>query len=148
MRSRTHRERAARRAELAERRATFAAIPGALAKPEAARGTSYRRRERDAEYMRDVKALRCYLADIDGSVCWGAIEADHAGDRGYGRKSADEDCIPLCTRHHRQRTEPARHPGCYFDRHRIVGSRMRAWRMRAIEQTRLAVAALRAARPA
>lgn len=37
--------------------------------------------------------------------CDGVIEADHAGRRGIGQKADDRTCIPLCTRHHRARTD-------------------------------------------
>lgn len=146
LRARHPRELADRRAARAANRAAIAAIPGAIAKPEPVRGTSYSRRERDIDFMLDVKELRCYLADVDGAACRGEIEADHAGARATSHKSPDVESIPLCTQHHKHRTNPARYPGCYFDRMRIVGARMRTWCDRAISHTQRAVAELRARR--
>lgn len=83
--------------------------------------TSYSRRERGWDYMEWVKGLPCLLAA--GGGCAGMIEADHAGDRGLGQKSKDAECIPLCSRHHRDRT----------DRQGMFGSfdaqNMRDWRL-------------------
>lgn len=94
--------------------------------------TSYATRERAFDYMGWVKQLPCMVpqlatnadvrADTAGLLkCYGGIEADHAGTRGLGRKAPDATCIPLCTLHHRHRTEYA---GAFngFDRHR-----MREW---------------------
>lgn len=49
-----------------------------------------------------VKTLPCLLAHVGG--CEGVVEADHAGDRGVGQKAPDRTCVPLCTRHHWERT--------------------------------------------
>ena len=48
-----------------------------------------------------VKTLPC-VASIIGR-CDGVIEADHAGRRGISQKAHDNTCIPLCTKHHRER---------------------------------------------
>lgn len=91
----------------------------------------YRERERDLEYMGRVKALRCLLADVEGAgPCGGAVEADHAGTRAFGLKAPDDTCIPLCTVHHRDRTDMR---GFFrsFDRWR-----MRQWCDAAVEATR------------
>lgn len=70
--------------------------------------TSYSERERDFEFMGWIKLQRCILADVEGAgPCtrgW-CVEADHAGDRGYSQKSHDRETIPLCRKHHRDRTE-------------------------------------------
>ena len=65
------------------------------------RKTKYARRERDVPYMMWVKSLPCLLRGF--SPCSGVVEADHAGDRAFGQKADDRTCIPLCTRHHRER---------------------------------------------
>lgn len=68
----------------------------------------YRARERDVDFMLWVKTLRCFAFEIGmetGHRCGGVVEADHAGRRGLGQKCADDECIPLCTEHHRQRTD-------------------------------------------
>jgi hypothetical protein len=55
-----------------------------------------------------VKTLPCFARDIGidtGRPCGGVVEADHAGRRGLGQKCSDDQTIPLCTEHHRQRTD-------------------------------------------
>jgi hypothetical protein len=76
------------------------------------KSTSYARRERDFGFMGWIKTQRCDVADRTEepgwSPCEGVTEADHAGDigvRGLGMKAADDTCVPLCTKHHRERTE-------------------------------------------
>lgn len=67
---------------------------------------SYARRERDVEHMLLVKSLPCALSGVAGAgPCSGPVEADHMGERGLGQKCSDNECGPLCTRHHRHRTE-------------------------------------------
>lgn len=39
--------------------------------------------------------------------CRGAVEAHHAGERGYSQKAPDDTCIPLCEGHHRALTDRA-----------------------------------------
>lgn len=46
-----------------------------------------------------VKTLPCLMAGVWGK-CEGAVEADHAGMRGMGRKCPDTETIPLCHAHH------------------------------------------------
>lgn len=65
--------------------------------------SAYRSRERDTAFMLWVKTLPCMAEKL--SPCGGVIEADHTGGRGIGRKADDRTCIPLCTRHHRERTD-------------------------------------------
>jgi hypothetical protein len=68
------------------------------------RGTAtskYRARDRDVSYMLWIKQQVCCARGLSG--CDGAIEADHAGRRGVGRKADDRTCISLCTLHHVQR---------------------------------------------
>lgn len=68
--------------------------------------TKYRRRTRDTDFMLYVLAQPCVLAGIDGAgKCWGRTQADHAGARGLGVKAPDNTCIPLCTKHHGNRTD-------------------------------------------
>lgn len=65
--------------------------------------TKYRSRPRDIAYMTWVRQQSCHADWMSG--CSGNVEADHAGHRGVGRKATDDTCIPLCQRHHRQRTD-------------------------------------------
>lgn len=37
--------------------------------------------------------------------CSGEVEADHSGWRGLSQKADDATCVPLCTGHHRDRTD-------------------------------------------
>jgi len=46
-----------------------------------------------------VKTRPCLMLGVWGT-CEGAVEADHAGQRGVGRKAHDSTCIPLCRYHH------------------------------------------------
>lgn len=92
------------------------------------RRSSYARRERDMAFMGWVKLQPCLLADEGG--CEGVVEADHAGERGLGRKAPDDTCIPLCTGHHRHRTD---YSGPFRG---WTGVQMRAWLNDAIERTR------------
>lgn len=85
-------------------------------------------RQRDRAYLLRVKGLPCLL---DGTgCCWGSIEADHAGPRPYGRKADDSTAIPLCTQHHRERTD---YSGFFAG---FTAVEMRVWCDRAIEETR------------
>lgn len=55
---------------------------------------------RDIEYMAWVRGLGC-LFELTSYSCDGSIDAHHAGiDKGMGRKSDDNTCIPLCRKHH------------------------------------------------
>jgi hypothetical protein len=66
--------------------------------------SKHSRRERDWPYLAFVHTLPCAarLLTSTGYECDGPIEADHIGGR-YGEDS-DKRCIPLCRKHHRQRT--------------------------------------------
>lgn len=66
--------------------------------------TAHARRERDWVYMAFVRSRPCIarLLVPTGNECEGPIEADHIGGR-YGQDS-DRRCVPLCRKHHRQRT--------------------------------------------
>lgn len=65
--------------------------------------SAYRRRARDIDYMKWVKRQPCAARGLDPGGCYGNVEADHAGRRGYGQKADDRTCIPLCTNHHELR---------------------------------------------
>lgn len=90
-------------------------------------------RQRDLDYMAFVRGRPCIVgaqADIGG--CEGRTEADHAGRRPLGRKCSDRDTIPLCSKHHRDRTDL---------RDFFAGwsaTEMRAWLDAAIKHTRTA----------
>ena len=62
-------------------------------------------RVRDAEYLRRVRLLPCLLIRVGG--CYGPIESDHAGERPVGRRASDRSCLPMCSAHHRARTDYA-----------------------------------------
>lgn len=65
--------------------------------------SKYATRERNVDYMLWVKTLPCSARQY--GPCSGVVEADHAGARGLGRKCPDEETIPICTGHHRERTD-------------------------------------------
>lgn len=72
--------------------------------------TAHADRERDLAFMGWVKTQRCMLArEPFAGECsgggWSWSEADHAGERAGWRRADDATCIPLCHRHHRDRTE-------------------------------------------
>lgn len=108
---------------------------------------SYRKRERDLEFMRWVKRQPCILRalppflhmEVAKSVgfkamtpCAGPVEADHMGERGIGQKADDRTCVPMCRNHHRERTDHMRtfRP--------LTRDELRAWRTAAIEHTQAA----------
>ena len=78
-------------------------------------------RVRDPLFLAFVHTLSCAASGIDGHVCEGRIEADHAGRRPLGRKADDRTTIALCSLAHRQRTDFAG-PFRSWD-----GARMRTW---------------------
>lgn len=81
----------------------------------------------DVDYMMRVKLLPCCAEGL--GPCHGVIEADHAGRRGMSQKCDDAECIPLCTRHHRERTDFS---GAFKDWTR---ERMRPWLDQKIAET-------------
>lgn len=103
---------------------------------------SYRRRERDLEFMRWVRHQPCILRVIcpflsmpvgfATTPCSGPVEADHMGERGIGQKADDRTCVPMCRNHHRERTDHMRtfRP--------LTRDELRAWRAAAIEHTQAA----------
>ena len=100
------------------------------------RKSKYARRKRDFAYMKWVKTLPCLLNARQHGACSGVVEADHAGlDSGLGQKAPDNTCIPLCSRHHRDRHAAM---GMFFDRSRAW---KRAWRLMAIDKTQAEYAA-------
>lgn len=66
------------------------------------RKTKYRQRQRDTDYMAWVRRQPCSAKGM--GTCSGRVEADHTGKRGVGQKADDRTCIPLCHKHHVQRT--------------------------------------------
>lgn len=93
--------------------------------------TKYASRPRATAYMLFVKSLPCALRDNGDAValevygpdehpfwwinapitsCSGPTEADHMGQRALSRKAPDSTCGPLCTQHHRERTD---HTGAF-----------------------------------
>lgn len=66
------------------------------------RKTKYRQRQRDTDYMAWVRRQPCAAKGM--GVCSGRMEADHTGPRGLNQKADDRTCIPLCHKHHVQRT--------------------------------------------
>ena len=70
-----------------------------------ARGkTSHARRERDFAYMGEVGKLPCAVAHlmVGYPPCNGPVQVDHAFGR--RKRSADLMTIPLCRKHHREKT--------------------------------------------
>lgn len=86
-------------------------------------------RARDVDFMLRVKTLPCLARDL--SECSGPTEADHAGRRPMGRKCSDRETVPLCSLHHRQRTDFS---GPFKSWN---GLQMRAWLDEAILTTQL-----------
>jgi hypothetical protein len=99
------------------------------------KSTKYSRRERDFAFMGFVKGMLCSAieewpdVDVPPGDCEGEVEADHAGARGLSQKCPDNECIPLCALHHRQRTD---HSGAFRT---LTRDQARAWRARAILRT-------------
>lgn len=113
--------------------------------------STYRRRPRDIPYMLKVKKLPCsvgryakawgpwvyavtgrsYPAGVipEPTTCQGRVEADHAGARGLNEKADDVTCIPICTKHHRERTDRF---GTFAG---WTKPQMRAWLDRTVEDT-------------
>ncbi len=90
-----------------------------------AKPNSYNTRERAPEaWWVFVKSQRCivshfaeYAAAIDPArpkqtPCGGVIEADHLGPHGLSHKGEDRLVAPICTQHHRERTD---HSGAFRD---------------------------------
>lgn len=61
--------------------------------------------------------------------CTGRLESDHQGWRPKGRKSNDDECVPMCKKHHAERTAQW---GCFRE---LDQEQLRAWGARAIERT-------------
>lgn len=98
--------------------------------------SKYARRPRARAYMLWVKSQPCilplvmmrlgYIGIASAHVCRNRdglsssvdIEADHAGDRAYGRKAPDATVIPLCSYAHLMRTGPIGNRGPFegFDK--------------------------------
>lgn len=96
--------------------------------------------QRAADFDGAARAL--HLADVYLSTrlptcCEGHVQADHAGVRGLGQKADDSTCIPLCRKHHRERTDYAE---TFYD---WDGADMRVWCDWAIEKTRADVDSIR-----
>lgn len=94
--------------------------------------SSYRRRPRDLEYMAWVRRQPCIVRSLPPdparlTPCSGRVEADHLGQRGLGQKADDRTCAPMCSQHHRERTD---HSGAFRD---LTQLEQRAWRVRALE---------------
>lgn len=71
--------------------------------------TAHGERERDLAFMGWVKTLPCRLRHERGAGPCSAggrdwSEADHAGKRAGFHRAPDDTCIPLCNRHHADRT--------------------------------------------
>lgn len=101
------------------------------------RRSRYARRPRDVDFMLFVKTLLCSVVeewpdvDVHPTECNGVVEADHMGDRGLGQKADDKTSAPLCTQHHRERTD---HTGSFRT---LTKEESREWRARAIRRTQV-----------
>lgn len=105
-------------------------------KPPGAR-SAYADRPRDTDRMLWVKTQPCAVrafprAWMRATPCGGYGEADHAGRRGLGQKAGDDTCIPLCSQHHRERTD---HHGAFFEADR---EQLREWLQHVILATQTA----------
>ncbi len=49
------------------------------------------------------RLLRNKIGEL-ATPCYGAIEADHLGERAMGQKADDRTTAPLCAQHHLERT--------------------------------------------
>lgn len=100
-----------------------------------AKRSKYARRERHWDFMSFVRGLLCSVEedrpdpDHDPTPCSGEIEADHAGRRGIGQKADDRTCIPMCSGHHRERTDHS-----WSFKH-LNQEQLRAWIARQILRT-------------
>lgn len=93
-------------------------------------------RVRDEAWLAEVRKLQCAaVSDSCGTHCLGRVEADHAGARPLGRKASDDTAIPMCQRHHRERTDATG----YFKG--WGAARMRMWLDIRIAETRVTVTA-------
>lgn len=100
-----------------------------------ARGkTKHARRERQFWYMEFVRTLPCAarLLPVGGFECEGPIQADHVGGR-YG-KDSDLRCVPMCRKHHEDRTGRVGGGGVFAG---WSLERKREWGKQAIAATRL-----------
>lgn len=99
------------------------------------RPSTYRSRDRDWGYMGWIRLQprsRCVALLLPPdpnriTPCSGRIEADHLGERALGRKADDRTCAPICTQHHRERTD---HSGAFRE---LDQAEHRAWRSSALE---------------
>lgn len=114
---------------------------------------SYRRRARDLDHMSDVRRLPCAVrtcqfrtfGDSDVMMpqptrCEGRVQADHAGERAYGKKAPDDTTIPMCRKHHEERTD---YKGAFKN---WKAEQMRAWLDMVIHSTRHEIMMLRSQR--
>lgn len=93
--------------------------------------TAYSERPRDLLYLEWVRQQPCLLRRLGD--CDGAVEADHAGERPYGQKCDDGRALPLCRKHHRDRTDSR---GFFRAPDREAQFARRLWIDRAIAATR------------
>jgi hypothetical protein len=77
-----------------------------------------------------VKLQRCAARALGRCDSSSFVEADHAGSRGLGVKADDTTCIPLCSKHHRERTEFAGDFACFNK------NMMRTWLAAVVDSTR------------
>lgn len=96
------------------------------------RPSTYRRRPRDLGFMSWIREQPCVVRSLPPdpnriTPCGGFVEADHLGDRALGRKAPDDTCAPMCSDHHRQRTD---HSGAF---RALAQLELRAWRTSALE---------------
>lgn len=97
--------------------------------------SAYARRPRDVEFMLWVKTLLCAVEEewplfpVRPTACDGVVEADHMGQRALSRKADDTTCVPMCTKHHRERSD---HSGTF---RAMTRDQLRAWRERAMMRT-------------
>jgi len=100
-----------------------------------AKRSKYARRQRYDEFMEFVHTLPCAVSvysmpwEHELTRCYGAIEADHMGERARGQKASDDTCVPMCHHHHVERTI---HHGVFWH---ATKEQLREWRAAAIAAT-------------
>ena len=92
--------------------------------------TAYSDRPRDLAYLGWVRQQPCLLRHLGD--CDGTVEADHAGERPYGQKCGDDQALPLCRKHHRDRTDSR---GFFRAPDRVARRLRRQWLDRQIATT-------------
>lgn len=100
-------------------------------------------RRHDDGFLKAVRKLPCIVRELPppGAIvtpCYGEVQPDHMGSRPVGRKADDRTAVPMCRRHHGERTD---HSGTFRE---LTRDELRSWRVDAIEHTQREVNHLQA----